>query len=219
MEEYYNADDQAQAVKAWLKKYGVSIVIGLILGIALFYVLQFFMGKRAVADQKAAETYVILLNATASANNPQITMIANDIVKNYPKTPYASMAQFFATQVSVNAAQYDKADSQLQWIIDHSKIASFRQIARIRLARILLQQQKISDAQTVLKKVEDKTYMPLIETTTGDIYLAQKQYDNAKSAYEAALNGASSFSGLTSMLQMKLSDPQLTQITQGAKKL
>jgi predicted negative regulator of RcsB-dependent stress response len=213
MEEYYNADDQAQAVKAWLKKYGVSIAIGLILGIALFYAVQMFRGKQAAASQKAAEAYIVLLNATAIANNPQITDIANDIVKNYPKTPYASMAQFFAAQVAVNAAQYDKADSQLQWVIDHSSVTSFRQIARIRLARILLQQQKISDAETVLKKVDDKTYMPLIETLTGDIYLAQKQYDKAKSAYESALNGASQFSGLASMLQMKLSDPQLTQMT------
>jgi predicted negative regulator of RcsB-dependent stress response len=213
MEEYYNADDQAQAVKAWLKKYGISIVIGLILGIALFYAVQMFRGKQATTSQKAAEAYIVLLNATAIANNPQITDIANDIVKNYPKTPYASMAQFFAAQVAVNAAQYDKADSQLQWVIDHSSVASFRQIARIRLARILLQQQKISDAETVLKKVDDKTYMPLIETLTGDMYLAQKQYDKAKSAYESALNGANQFSGLASMLQMKLSDPQLTQMT------
>lgn len=212
MEEYYNADDQAQAVKAWLKKYGVSIVIGLILGIALFYAIQMFKGKQAAASQKAAEAYIVLLNATAIANNPQITDIANDIVKNYPKTPYASMAQFFAAQVAVNAAQYDKADSQLQWVIDHSSVTSFRQIARIRLARILLQQQKISDAETVLKKIDDKTYMPLIETVTGDIYLAQKQYDKAKSAYESALNGSSQFPGLASMLQMKLSDPQLTQM-------
>lgn len=215
MEEYYNADDQAQAVKAWLKKYGVSIIIGLILGIALFYAVQIFKNKQAAASQKAAEAYIVLLNATAIANNPQVTDIANDIVKNYPKTPYASMAQFFAAQVAVNAAQYDKADSQLQWVIDHSSVASFRQIARIRLARVLLQQQKISDAETVLKKVDDKTYMPLIETLTGDIYLTQKQYDKAKSAYESALKGASQFSGLASMLQMKLSDPQLTQMTQG----
>ncbi len=212
MEEYYNADDQAQAVKAWLKKYGISIAIGLILGIALFYALQFFMGKRAVADQKAAEAYITLLNVTASTNNPQIAVIANDIVKNHPKTPYASMAQFFAAQAAVTTAQYDKADSQLRWVIEHSKIASFRQIARIRLARVLLQQQKISDAETVLKKIEDKTYIPLIETVTGDIYLAQKQYDKAKTAYESALNGANQFSGLASMLQMKLSDPQLAPI-------
>lgn len=211
MEEYYNADDQAQAVKAWLKKYGLSIVIGLALGIALFYAIQFFMGKRAIASEKAAEAYIVLLNATAVPNNPQITTIAEDIVNNYPKTPYASMAQFFAAQTAVGAAQYDKADSQLQWVIDHSSVASFRQIARIRLARILLQQQKISAAEMALKKVEDKTYMPLIETIQGDIYWAQKQYDKAKSAYETALNGASQFPGLASMLQMKLSDPQMTQ--------
>jgi predicted negative regulator of RcsB-dependent stress response len=212
MEEYYNADDQAQAVKAWLRKYGFSIVIGLALGLALFYALQFFMTKRIVTSEKAADAYVTLLNSTAIANNSQITMITDDIVKNYPKTPYASMAQFFAAQAAVNAAQYDKADSQLQWIIDHSKVNAFRQIARIRLARVLLQQQKINDAQMALKKVEDKTYMPLIETTKGDIYLTQKQYKEAKKAYELALNGANQFSGLASMLQMKLSDPQLVQI-------
>ncbi len=212
MEEYYNADDQAQAVKSWLKKYALSIIIGLVLGIALFYSIQFFMGKRVVASEKAANAYVALLNLTSDANNPQITVVANDIVKNYPKTPYASMAQFFAAQIAVNAGQYDKADSPLEWVIDHSKVDSFRQIARIRLARVLLEQQKISDAEAVLKKVDDKTYAPLIETIQGDIFLAQKQYGQAKNAYESASKGASQFSGLQRMLQMKLSDPQLTQM-------
>lgn len=212
MEEYYNADDQAQAVKAWLRKYGLSIVIGLALGLALFYALQFFMAKRVVASEKAANAYIILLNSTAIANSPQIAMMVDDMVKNYPKTPYASMAQFFAAQAAVNAGQYDEADSQLQWIIDHSKVNSFRQIARIRLARVLLQQQKINDAMVVLKKIEDKTYIPLIETVQGDIYLTQKQYAEARKAYESALNGANQFSGLTNMLEMKLSTPQLAQI-------
>jgi predicted negative regulator of RcsB-dependent stress response len=219
MEEYYNADDQAQAVKAWLRKYGFSIVIGLALGLALFYALQFFMTKRVIASEKAANAYVTLLNSTAIPNSPVTALIADEIVKSYPKTPYASMAQFFAAQTAISAAQYDKADSQLQWVIDHSKVNTFRQIARIRLARVLLQQQKINEAQMVLKKVEDKTYMPLIEMTKGDIYLTQEQYEEAKKAYESALNGAGQFSGLASMLQMKLSDPQLAQMTQEARKL
>ncbi|MCD6045391.1 MAG: hypothetical protein K0R48_554 [Gammaproteobacteria bacterium] len=217
MEEYYNADDQAQAVKAWLRKYGFSIVIGLALGIALFYAVQFFMTKRVIASEKAADAYVTLLNSTATANNPQTTAIAADIVKKYPKTPYASMAQLFAAQIAVNAAQYDKADTQLQWVIDHSKVNSFRQIARIRLARVLLQQQKIGEAERVLKKVDDKTYIPLIETIKGDIYFTQKQYEEAKNAYKSAFNGASQFSGLASMLQMKLSAPELAQITPEAR--
>lgn len=211
MDEYYNADDQAQAVKIWLKKYGISILIGLALGIALFYVLQSFMAKKVVASEKAATAYVLLLNAAAIPNNPQIAVMADDMVKQYPKTPYASLAQFFAAQVAVNTAQYDTADSRLQWIVYHGKPDSFRQIARIRLARVLLQQQKMDEAETVLKRIDDKTYMPLIEMVQGDIALAQKHPDQAKKEYESALKGAEPFPGLVNVLQMKLSDPNLVQ--------
>ena len=61
----------------------------------------------------------------------------------------------------------------------------------------------------MLQQVDDKTYMPLIETTRGDIFLAQKQYAEARQAYQLALKNADQFTGLQSMLQMKMSDPEL----------
>lgn len=212
MEEYYNANDEAEVVKAWLKKYAFSIILGLLLGIGLFYGIQHIMSKRVVASEKAATVYFMLLNSSGIPNNPQTALLANDLVQSYPKTPYASMAQFFLAQSSVNTQNYDKAVSQLQWVIDHSKINAFKQVARIRLTRVLLAQNKISEANTALKQVDDKTYMPLIEATQGDIFIAQKDYAKARQAYETALKEAKSFAGLESELKMKLSDPQLVQI-------
>ncbi len=209
MVEYYNADDEAQVVKAWLKKYTSSIILGLILGIALFYGIQYWMAKRVVTAEKAATAYFMLLNSTGLPNNPQTILLATDIVKNYPKTPYASMAQLFLAQISVNAQQYDKAETQLQWVIGQSKVDAFKQLARLRLARIFLFQNDIDAAQNTLKVVDDKAYLPLIETVRGDIFMAQKQFDKARSAYQTALKGAESFEGLNSRLQMKLSDPRL----------
>lgn len=212
MAEYYNADDEAQVVKAWLKKYALSIVLGLVLGIALFYGIRHFMAKRVVASEQAATAYFMLLNSSGVPNNPQTTAIASDLVENYPKTPYASMAQLFLAQAAVNAQNYDLAESQLQWIIDRSKVNAFKEVARIRLARVLLAQNKISEAEAALKPVDDKAYMPLIKSTQGDIFLAQKQYDKAREAYQSALKGAKSFPGLENSLEMKLSDPQLAQV-------
>ncbi|MBY0378757.1 MAG: tetratricopeptide repeat protein [Gammaproteobacteria bacterium] len=212
MEEYYNAHDEAQVVKTWLKKYALSIVLGLILGIALFYGIRHFMAKRVIASEQAATAYFMLLNSTGVPNNPQTTAIASDLVENYPKTPYATMAQLFLAQSAVNAQNYDLAESQLQWVLDHGKVDAFKQVARIRLARVLLAQNKINEAETVLKSVDDKTYTPLIEATRGDIFLAQKQYDKARQAYQSALKDAKSFPGLANSLQMKLSDPTLAQV-------
>jgi predicted negative regulator of RcsB-dependent stress response len=211
MEEYYNADDQARAVKNWLKKYSVSIILGLVLGLGLFYGIRFVMTKQVVASEQAANAYFNLLNSTGMGNPEQTATIANAIVTNYAKTPYASMAQFFLAQNAVNKGDYAKATVALQWVIDHSKTNSFRQIARIRLARVLSAQQKMTEALALLQQVDDKTYMPLIETTRGDIFLAQKQYAEARQAYQLALKNADQFAGLQSMLQMKISDPQLAQ--------
>ncbi len=208
MEYYRNADEQAELVKNWLKKYALSVVIGLMLGIALIYGLRYWNGLRTQKVEKATDAYFMLLNSTADPAKTE--KMAENIVSQYPKTPYASMAQFFLTQQAVSENQLPAAETHLQWVIDHAHALSFQQIARLRLARILLSEKKFTQAEQTLAEVDDKTYLPLIDMVKGDIALAQNQYSNAKNSYQLALKNADRFEGLQSMLHLKMSDPRLS---------
>ena len=82
-------------------------------------------------------------------------------------------------------------------------VASFRQIARLRLARVLLVEQKPSDAIKILEKVDDKNFNGLINEIRGDGYLAMKNLEIARQSYKEALRELPDAETIRPLLQMK----------------
>jgi predicted negative regulator of RcsB-dependent stress response len=84
--------------------------------------------------------------------------------------------------------QYPEAITQLTWVIDHASDSALRQIAKIRMARILITENKSRDALSELQKVYNHNFNGLIEEVKGDAYIQLKDNANAKTAYQLALN-------------------------------
>ncbi len=66
---------------------------------------------------------------------------------------------------------YAAAEKQLHWVLDHSDIASMRQIARLRLARIAIAANKPQDAIDLLRKLMIKVSMVLTDEVKGMLIL------------------------------------------------
>lgn len=213
--EVYNIDDQSKIVKSWMKKNLPTIAVGIVLGLILVYGVQFWRGKQAEKSYEASNTYEILLNMVQTQDEANTVLYANHIVSNYPKTPYASMAQFFLTKDAVAKGDLNAALDHLNWVIKNTNVKSFRQIARVRAGRILLSQGNYEGALKVLDKVDDKGYTVLIYEIRGDIYHAMKNNDEAKKAYETAIKNASDDNVLKPIIVMKLNSLALIQ-DQGA---
>jgi predicted negative regulator of RcsB-dependent stress response len=65
--------------------------------------------------------------------------------------------------------------------------ASMRAIAKTRMARIYIAQNKADAALALLKNVEDKHFNGLIDEIKGDAYLMQNDTTKAKASYQLAL--------------------------------
>jgi predicted negative regulator of RcsB-dependent stress response len=96
------------------------------------------------------------------------------------------------------------AKAQLQWVIDHAKEEGARDIARLRLAGILLDEKAYDQAMKTLEASHEKAFDGLFFDLKGDVLAAQGKTADARAAYQTALEKTDEKSAYRQIVQMKL---------------
>ncbi len=202
MEGYVSDKEQIQLIKNWWKKHGniILIVFILVFGISFGWrYWHYYKNKRGVQASMLYEQMLSADNKTAD-----FKLFAEHLIKDYSHTPYASMASLMLAKQDVDSNNLSAALQDLQWVVKHGNNKSFRQIARIREARVLLADKKIDEALQLLQEVDDEAFLPAIEETKGDIFLAQDNKAKALDAYNQARQMLASNSVMQPILTMKI---------------
>ena len=213
MTDYLTEQEQIELLKNWIKQYSMVILAGVVVAIIIMTGYRYYQDYQNRMFTHASAVYDEMLTKRAQ-NNPEETLIqAEKLFTHYPKTTYAQFAALMLAREAVTKKAYEKAEKYLQWILDHSSIASFREIARIRLARILIAQQKPQEAINLLKKQDDKNFEGLINEVKGDAYLAMDNKTMARASYQEALSDLPNAEITRPLLQMKYDNLTTNQPT------
>jgi len=201
--EYLTEQEQIEIVKNWIKQYALVIITGVIIAAIGISGWRYWQQRQAKILRHASAVYDEMLTKRAQ-NNVEATQVqAKKLFSHYPKTIYGQMAAFMLARDAVLKKNYQEAEKQLNWVLDHNDTAAFRQIARIRLARVLIADQKPEEAIKVLQKTDDKSFNGLTEEVKGDAYLAMKNTSMARQAYQQALSQLPNAEVIRPLLQMK----------------
>lgn len=188
MTEYMTEEEQIALLKKWIKEYSTVILVGLTLSAVTITGWRWWNARQQRILSEASSAYDEMLAARAQDDKTTTSVKAEKLFSDYDNTVYAQMAAMMMARDAVEDANYVEAEKKLQWIIDHSKFASFRQIARIRMARVLLNEDKAQESLNLLSTVDDKTFSGVIDEVKGDAYVALKNNPEARKAYAAAIS-------------------------------
>ncbi len=203
MTEYLTEQEQVQQLKTWLKQYGPTILLGIVIALIMTTSLRYWQNYQNKILMHASSIYDEMLALRAQNNEDGATIQAKKLLAHYRKTPYADMASLLLARNAVLNKDYAEATKQLNDVIDHSKTASLREMARIRLARILLTEQKPDEALALLKKMDDKNYLGLVDEVRGNAYLLKQDPEAARKAYQLALQELPNAEVVRPILEMK----------------
>lgn len=203
MTEYLTEQEQVQQLKNWLKQYGPTIILGIIIALLISGGWRYWQNYRNRVLTHASAVYDQMLSLRAQNNTSEAIVRAEKLMSHYTNTPYAPVAALELARNAVLKKDYPEAIKQLNWTIKHSKIISIREIARIRIARILITQNNPDAALDTLKKIDDNTFIGLIDEVRGDAYLAKNNVTGARDAYRHALDELPSAEVSRPILQMK----------------
>jgi predicted negative regulator of RcsB-dependent stress response len=201
--EYLTEQEQIEILKSWIKQYSLVILAGVILAGFAIFGWRYWQERQYKVLSHASSVYDEMLTVRAQ-NNQEATLIqAKKLFAHYSQTSYGQMAAFMLARHAIVNKDYPEAEKQLQWVIGHSKIPAMRQIARIRLARLLIAESKPKDSIQLLNKIDDKTFVGLIDEVRGDAFLAMNDKTQARAAYQSALAGLPNAEVVRPLLQMK----------------
>lgn len=204
--EYMTEQEQIQQLKNWIKQYGFTILLGILIALAGTSAWHYWQNYRDKVLLHASSVYDEMLTLRAQGNSTDAIVQAQKLLTHYKKTPYAQMAALMLSRDAVLKKNYPEAITQLTWVIDHSKTPSMREIARLRIARILITDKKPQQALESLKTVDDNNFIGMIDEVKGDAYLAMNDPAAAKKAYQLALKELPNAEVSRPVLMMKIDD-------------
>lgn len=203
MSDYLTEQEQVELLKNWIKQYSLVILGGVVLAVIAISGWRYWQERQQKILSHASSVYDEMLTVRAQNNQTATLVQAQKLFSHYAKTPYGPMAALMLARDAAKRKDYQEAQTQLQWVIDHSHIDALRQIARLRLARILIATNKPEEGLQILKTVENKTFNGLINEVRGDAYFALNDKKSARESYQHALEQLPNAEVVRPLLQMK----------------
>ncbi len=196
--------EQIDVLKDWWRKYGTlvtSAVVALVVGVAAIVGWRSYHGQQSAA---AATLYSQLDTADKANEAKKVQDIAAALASSHASTQYASMAALRAAKSFAAANDLTNAKQRLQWVVDKAKDDEMRDVARLRLAGVLLDEKSYDDALKLLDAKHAAAFDGLYADLKGDILAVQKRRAEARAAYQMALEKSDQRSNYRQLIQVKL---------------
>lgn len=203
MTEYLTEQEQIEILKNWIKQYSLVILAGVAIAIAAISGWRYWQQRQLTTLNHASAIFDEMLTKRAQNDAPATVIQAQKLFTHYAQTTYGQFAALMLARDALINKNYPEAEKNLNWVLDHSHIPSIRQIARLRLARAYIAEQKPDAALKVLSKIDDKSFNGLTYEVKGDAYLAMKNISGAREAYGQALTELPNAEVTRPLLQMK----------------
>jgi len=188
----YDLEEQEQlaTLKAWWKDNGTK-VIGLLLVAAMAASgWHAWRAWQANESQQAAALYETLVKAVQAGDAKALRDAGGTLVESHPRSLYATLGALAAARFHFDRADLKNARAQLQWAAERSPSDELRDLARLRLAAVLLDDKAYDEALALLAAKHAAPVEAQYAALRGDILVAKNQPAEAKAAYKLALDKA-----------------------------
>jgi len=195
----YDLEEQEQIsqLKGWWEDNG-KFVTAVIVVVALISVgwqgMRWHQNKQSTG---ASALYAAVEQGVSDGDADRVREQTGQILAQYPNTAYASMAALLSAKAQHDADDVANARIQLQWVIDKGGDPFLRELARLHLATIALDEGEYQQGLSLLSVTPSPSLLARFEDLRGDLLAADQKPQEARQAYQAALDAlaAEEFAG------------------------
>jgi predicted negative regulator of RcsB-dependent stress response len=202
--EEYDDYEQSERVQQWLRQNGLSIVVGIAIGLVGIFGWGKWNDHKAAHQAEAANLYQQIQVAVAAGKTDSADQLTDQLIKDYTDSTYAIFAVGDRAERQVQAKQLDKAIDSLGWAESHASDANLKALSQMRIARVMLAEGKSADALAALDRMPAKAYEGVAQELRGDVLVKLGRPDDARKAYVAAK--AALGENAPQSVQMKIDD-------------
>lgn len=206
MSDYLSDEEQVAALKNWWNENGKALLIGLALAVAAVLGWRGYENYSRQEAEAAAALYLSFQQerAAETPDPDELARVAEALATDHPRSGYRTFVLLYQAADAVGADDYELAREYLAVAVDTASDPRLKDVARIRLARILQQLGESDAALATLSGVAGTGFVAEAAELKGDILLANGDRAGASEAYDAAL--AAVGGSQSPLLELKVRD-------------
>lgn len=196
--------DQLDDLKAWWQRWGTTVTaIAMVICVAAggIQTWRWWKGKQG---EEAGAIFAALSQAARANDLPKARDATAQLEDRFAGVGYASRAALVLAKMLYDSGDTAGARTQLLWVIDRADESELKEIARYRLAELLLNDKQYDEALKMLDAKHGDSFDGLYADLRGDALTAAGRVEDAKAAYQSALAKLDVKSPYKNYVQVKL---------------
>ena len=206
---HVSEDEQLEKVKKWWKDNGTGVITGVVLGLGLIVGYNWWQKHQDSKALEASTVFSQLIQANEAEDVAKVAELGTQLKNEYASTDYAAKGLILTAVAQIKVGNADQGKSDLQWVIDNSKLIDNQLLATFRLARQLYREGEYDQALALVDIEEKAGFASQYFELIGDIKNKQGELKQAQQAYIKAMelmSPATAGSGYREILQLKINN-------------
>lgn len=207
MDDLLSEKEQIEQMRAWWSEYGRYVIAGVVIAVGLLVGFNQYKSSKLAAEVEASQLYETLAIHVSDGDLDKAESIADDLANNYANTTYSAQSKLAMARLYMDKNRDQDAADVLNELLVLRGNEELKHIGRLRLARILLYQDKAQEVVDLLANQDSPAFLALNSELLGDAYVVLGRFADAGDAYREALADPSLVPTVDrSIVQMKLAD-------------
>lgn len=184
----YDLEEQEQLdeLKTWWRQYG-NLVVNIALVVAVILAgWQGWNWWQRKQSGEAAAVYSSVQLAVSQQDAKRARELAGTLIDQYPRTTYAGMSALIAARLQIDSGDAKNAKVQLEWAALNATDPALRELARLRLVSVLIDEKAYDEAIAKLATPALPGFAVRHGELKGDVLAAQGKSAEASAAYGVA---------------------------------
>jgi predicted negative regulator of RcsB-dependent stress response len=206
--------EQLQEMRAWWAENGRFVMTGIVLGIVVIVGWNQWRSSIERSQIEASNLYEDVMSAVGDGDTETAEVAANNLYEKYPQTVYPDQTRLAMARLYMDKGRDQDAADALRALVVASDETEIQMVGRLRLAKVLLYQNKPDEVIELLKDRGASGFAARYKEILGDAHAAEGEFAAAQTAYQEALRLNQGLPTVdNNLIQLKLNDlPDLTEL-------
>jgi predicted negative regulator of RcsB-dependent stress response len=187
VDDLLSEKEQIDQLRSWWSEYGNYVIGGIVIGAGFLFGINQYQDSKLQAQIGGSIAYEALIAHVVDGDLADAEALASEIAASYGETTYAGQAGLAMARLYMDKNRDQDAADALLGVVNGNAGDELKHVARLRLARIYLYQDKAQEVVDMLSGEDVGAFAAAYGEVLGDAYTALGRVALAQDEYQKVL--------------------------------